>query len=120
MGMRICVECGCRKRRKGWYEHIAESIEELRDELVHMQSANATPREFGLKVRGHPDALMVTARNKMGSSEPHKVMIGLANRFVETAILHRDRETIDANLRAVGRWRSVCGPRASDRSRASA
>ncbi len=88
---------------QGWYEHIAESIEELRDELVHMQSANATPREFGLKVRGHPDALMVTARNKMGSSEPHKVMIGLANRFVETAILHRDRETIDANLGAVGR-----------------
>ena len=88
---------------QGWYEHIAESIEELRDELVHMQSVNATPREFGLKVRGHPDALMVTARNKMGSSEPHKVMIGLANRFVETAILHRDHETIDANLGAVGR-----------------
>ena len=88
---------------QGWYEHIAGSIEELRDELVHMQSVNATPREFGLKVRGHPDALMVTARNKMGSSEPHKVMIGLANRFVETAILHRDRETIDANLGAVGR-----------------
>ena len=88
---------------QGWYEHIAESIEELRDELVHMQSVNATPREFGLKVRGHPDALMVTARNKMGSSEPHKVMIGLANRFIETAVLHRDRETIDANLVAVVR-----------------
>ena len=88
---------------QGWYEHIAESIEELRDELVHMQSVNATPREFGLKVRGHPDALMVTARNKMGSSEPHKVMIGLANRFIETAVLHRDRETTDANLGAVAR-----------------
>ena len=105
---------------QGWYEHIAESIEELRDELVHMQSANATPREFGLKVRGHPDALMVTARNKMGSSEPHKVMIGLANRFVETAILHRDRETIDANLRAVerlaGRMRSEgVGPEQGER-----
>ena len=88
---------------QGWYGHIAESIEELREELVHMQSANATPREFGLKVRGHPDALVVTARNKMGSSMPHKVMIGLANRFVETAILHRDRRTITANLSAVGR-----------------
>ncbi len=88
---------------QGWYEHIAESIEELRDELVHMQSVNATPREFGLKVRGHPDALMVTARNKMGSSAAHKVMIGLANRFVETAILHRDRKTITANLSAVKR-----------------
>ena len=88
---------------QGWYEHIAESIEELRDELVHMQSVNATPREFGLKVRGHPDALVVTARNKMGSSTPLKVMIGLANRFVETAILHRDRETIAANLGALRR-----------------
>ena len=88
---------------QGWYEHIAESIDELRDELVHMQSVNATPRDFGLKVRGHPDALLVTARNKMGSSETHKIMIGLANRFVETTVLHRDREASDGNLRAVRR-----------------
>ena len=85
---------------QGWYSHIAESIDELRDELMIMQSANATPSDFGLKVRNHPDTLMVTARNKMGSSITHKVLISLANRFVETAILHRDDITLDANLQA--------------------
>ena len=89
---------------QGWYEHIAESIDELRDELARMQSANATPREFGLKVRSHPDTLLVTARNKMGSGQSHTVLVGLANRFVETAILHRNEAVLDANLRAAVRF----------------
>ncbi len=84
---------------QGWYEHIAESIDELRFELARMQSSNATPRDFGLKVRSHPDTLMVTARNKMGSGQRHKVLIGLANQFVETAILHRASEIVNANLK---------------------
>ena len=88
---------------QGWYDHVAESIDELRDELVRMQSANATPRDFGLKVRSHPDTLVVTARNKMGSGKPHTVLIGLANRFVETAILYRDKATLAANLRSAVR-----------------
>ena len=88
---------------QGWYDHIAESIDELRDELARMQSANATPKDFGLKVRSHPDTLVVTARNKMGSGQRHTVLIGLANRFVETAILHRQETTLDANLRAAVR-----------------
>jgi len=88
---------------QGWYDHIAESIDELRDELARMQSANATPREFGLKVRSHPDTLVVTARNKMGSGQHHTVLIGLANQFVETAIIHPDERTLHANLGAAVR-----------------
>ena len=75
---------------EGWYAHVAELIEELREELRIMEAANATPVQFGLKVRGHPDALMVTARNKMGSGELVRVAIGLGNHFVETAVLRRD------------------------------
>jgi hypothetical protein len=48
-----------------------------------MEQANATPMQFGLAVRSHPSALMVTARNKMGSGEKH-VQVGLSNSFVET------------------------------------
>ncbi len=89
---------------QGWYEHITESIGELRDELARMQSANATPKDFGLKVRSHPDTLLVTARNKMGSGQDHTVKIGLANSFVETAILRRDQPTLDANLMTAVRF----------------
>ena len=85
---------------EGWYTHIAESIEELRDELARMQSVNATPKDFGLRVRSHPDTLVVTARNKMGTGRSLPVLIGLANHFVETAILRRDRSSLRANRRA--------------------
>ena len=85
---------------QGWYTHIAESIEELRDELARMQSVNATPRDFGLRVRSHPDTLVVTARNKMGTGRSLRVLIGLANHFVETAILRRDQPSLRANRQA--------------------
>lgn len=85
---------------EGWYAHIAESIELLRDELRAMEAAGATPEEFGLKVRSHPDALMVTARNKMGSGEKVVMSIGLGNNFIETAILRRDADSLKANRAA--------------------
>ena len=88
---------------RGWYEHIGESIEELRDELVRMESAGATPQEFGLKVRSHPDALLVTARNKMGSGTKQRVKISLANSFIETTVLHREEESVQVNLASVRR-----------------
>ena len=103
-GYRIGYEDLCRvwmpAEAAGWYAHIAESIEELRDELRRMQTANATPKEFGLRVRSHPDTLIVTARNKMGSGQRHTVSIGLGNRFVETAILCWDAGSVGQNHKA--------------------
>ena len=103
-GYRMGYEDLCRvwmpEEAQGWYTHIADSIEEIRDELARMQSVNATPRDFGLKVRSHPDTLVVTARNKMGSGKPLRFLIGLANSFVETAILRRDVPSLEANLQA--------------------
>ena len=88
---------------QGWYEHIAESIEELRSELRSMEASNATPMEFGLKVRSHPDALIVTARNKMGSGSSIVVSIGLAFSLIETHALHRDAESLVTNRNAACR-----------------
>ena len=88
---------------QGWYEHIADSIEELRSELRSMEASNATPEEFGLKVRSHPDSLIVTARNKMGSGSPIVVSIGLASKLIETHTLHRDDVSLEANRNAARR-----------------
>lgn len=74
----------------GWYAHVSDATDELREELRLMAEANATPVEFGLKVRAHPTALEVTARNKMGTGERMVVRIGLKNRFIETTPLRRD------------------------------
>ena len=85
---------------EGWYAHVAEAIEELLEELRRMEAVGATPEEFGLRVRSHPTALIVTARNKMGSGERVVVKIGLGNNFVETAILKRDEVSLEANRTA--------------------
>ena len=86
---------------EGWYEHIAESIEELREELREMATIGATPSDFGLKVRSHPDSLTVTARSKMGSGKAIAVQIGLSNRFCETSVLKGDELSLNANRLAV-------------------
>lgn len=87
----------------GWYEHIAESIEELRGEFRSMEASHATPEDFGLKVRSHPDTLIVTARNKIGTGAPIVVRIGLAGRLIETHTLRRDAETLEVNRNAARR-----------------
>jgi len=82
---------------EGWYSHITESIEMLRDELRTMEAVGATPEDFGLKVRSHPDTLIVTARNKFGSGQRVVVKIGLGNNFIETFLLRRDAGSLEAN-----------------------
>lgn len=54
-----------------------------------MEQTGQTPKDFGLKVRSHPDTLIVTARNKMGSSKEVRVSIGLSDKLIETTWLER-------------------------------
>ncbi len=88
---------------QGWYEHIAEATEDLRAQLKAMEALNATPAQFGLRVRSHPDTLIVTARNKMGTGTNVVVQIGLGNSFIETAVLRADPAAIKANREAARR-----------------
>jgi hypothetical protein len=57
-----------------YYSYITLATQELRAELRRMRDVGATPRQFGLKVRDHPDALTVTARAKMKTAEA--VLVG--------------------------------------------
>lgn len=82
----------------GWYAHISEAMDELQLDLKRMESAKATPEDFGLAVRSHPETLIVTARNKMGSGQLIPMKVGLANRFVETTRLSAAPDTIGHNL----------------------
>lgn len=91
-----------------WYAHIGQATEELHEELGRMQRANATPEDFGLAVRSHPSALMVTARNKMGAGEK-QVMVGLSNSFIETARLSSSETALGRNREARDRLLSALG-----------
>ena len=81
----------------GWYAHISEAMDELQLDLKRMELANATPEDFGLAVRSHPETLMVTARNKMGSGQLLPMKVGLANRFIETTRLSAADDTLRHN-----------------------
>jgi hypothetical protein len=52
-----------------WYTYISTAIRELYQELELMSRREQSPSEFGLKVREHPGAMIITAKNKMGYAE---------------------------------------------------
>ncbi len=80
-----------------WYRHIALASEELRSEIRRMQTLNLTPKDFGLKVRAHPDSLIVTARNKMRDSKLIERIISISGQGIETPRLHQSQDIIRAN-----------------------
>jgi hypothetical protein len=84
-----------------WYSHISLASEELRGEFRRMWALDLTPKDFGLKVRAHPDALTVTARNKMRFAEDFVRDISLSANGVETARLLASNAQLDANAERV-------------------
>jgi len=83
-----------------WYSHITLADAELRNDLASLQRSRLSPLDFGLRVRSHPDTLLVTAKNKMGSSQEIKAEILLADRFVETIDIEADNSVIASNQRS--------------------
>jgi hypothetical protein len=84
----------------GWYAHIHEAMDDLQTQLKRMELAKATPEQFGLAVRSHPESLIVTARNKMGTGKEFPVRSGLANKLIETTRIRADRDQLDRNRKA--------------------
>lgn len=88
----------------GWYRHITEATGELKREFARMKRRKATPKEFGLRVRCHPDTLLITARNKMatgvdivGASQE----VSFTGRGIESARLYSDAKRNQDNLKLV-------------------
>lgn len=89
---------------ESWYRHITMATDELKRDFRRMRIQRATPREFGLRVRTHPDTLIITARNKMTTGKDvvtavHEV--SLTGRGIETARVHRRGDLNRDNLERV-------------------
>ena len=87
-----------------WYAHITAASEELRREFKRMRQLDLTPKDFGLKVRAHPDALIVTARNKMRHANTIVRQVSLSKQGIETARLRSNPAVIRANAEAASRF----------------
>ena len=84
-----------------WYAHISDATNELREEFRRMKAAGMSPKDFGLCVRSHPEALIVTARNKMRTATTVLRKVNLEGRLVETAILLKEPNIVWQNLQSL-------------------
>ena len=80
-----------------WYGFIADVSDEFKSELAFMREAGLTPKDFGLRVRQHPDTLEITAQNKMRFARQVKWAVELSKVFIETPRLIDDAEILSAN-----------------------
>ena len=82
-----------------WYRHIALASEELKREFEHMSSIGGTPRDYGLRVRTHPDGLQITGASKLRTGTVMKV--SYSGTFPETVVFDSDTKVIGDNFHRV-------------------
>jgi hypothetical protein len=90
---------------RDWFSHVALAEEELKREFDHMVDARLTPSDYGLRVRQHPDGMMVTALNKMAHGQSREVTF--AGQLVQTAFFERNSARQRKNVKAVEDWLST-------------
>lgn len=84
-----------------WYRHISQATDELREEIKRYEDTGLTPKDFGLRVRSDITSLIVTARNKMKSTDSRICMISLSGTAIETPELYVDKFRNNRNKQAV-------------------
>lgn len=80
-----------------WYSYISVASDELRDSIRQMQNSRLKPVDVGLRIRAHPEALLITARNKMRDSEVITGSINLNNELKEATRLSSELGVILGN-----------------------
>lgn len=81
-----------------WYSHISEASDDLREQAAEMMRRKMTPRQFGLKVKASPDALMVTAANKMRTAQTVSTRVRFDDKLFETDCVDSRDDIIWKNL----------------------
>lgn len=91
------------------YVKTTEAIMELRDELQIMQDLGKTPAEFGLKVRSHPQALAITAANKMKTAKKIDYFHGLGGKTIEGHAIYKSDKWNRHNRELTSKFLSELG-----------
>lgn len=92
------------------FVHSAQVTDELRETLLDMKAGGLTPRDFGLRVRVHPDSVDIVAANKGRDTEV--VELGPTvweNRLAESYDLSGEDSVDLTNQAAVERFIEVLG-----------
>ncbi|MEQ8842272.1 MAG: Z1 domain-containing protein [Acidimicrobiales bacterium] len=86
----------------GWYRDIAAASEELWSDFEAMAAAHENPETFGLRVRSHPDGLLVTAANKMRDGE--KRSLSYAASLTESVIFDAKKERVEKDYKTLSEF----------------
>jgi hypothetical protein len=84
-----------------WYRYITAASEELRSLFDHMASIGSTPKDFGFRVKSHPDGLMITAAVKMRNST--ELELSFAGSISETVVFQTG-DAVSKNYQAAVRF----------------
>lgn len=76
---------------QNWYAHIANAVAELRTDFRRMSADRLPPSRFGIRVKAHPDTLIVTAQNKMRTGQEFVHSISFSGAGIETAYVVKDQ-----------------------------
>jgi hypothetical protein len=93
-----------------WYAHIAGAVAELRTDFRRMSANRLPPSQFGIRVKAHPDTLIVTAQNKMRNGKNVVHSFSFSAFGGETAFLPKGRTLNSQNLQRVRSFVSEAGP----------
>ncbi|MCD5985095.1 Z1 domain-containing protein [Pseudomonas sp. CDFA 610] len=83
-----------------FYSHISEATDELRNTVKRMQLSRLKPIDFGLKVRSHPESLMITAKNKMRDTDEIVETVSITQESLESPRLLKDSAVLAGNYKA--------------------
>lgn len=91
-----------------WYHYISQATDELREEVKRFEDSGLTPKDFGLRVRSDLTALIVTARNKMRSTEEMECAISFSGVYIDTPEIYADLDKNRRNLESVNSLIKTC------------
>ncbi len=93
-----------------WFSHVANVVGELRLDIRRMHANRQPPSRFGMRVRSHPDALIVTALNKMRNAQEVEVDISYSECGAETPFLPKSTDVNKRNLTSINQFLSGLPP----------
>lgn len=102
---------------QAWYAHIAQAVAELRTDFRRMSANHMPPSRFGIRVKSHPDTLIVTAQNKMRNGEDVEHSVSFSAYGTETANIPRAPALNAENVRLVEKFIRQLKPAEMARSR---
>lgn len=91
-----------------WYRYISQATDELREEVKRFEDSGLTPKDFGLRVRSDLTALIVTARNKMRSTEQMECAISFSGVYIDTPEIYADVDKNRRNLESINSLIKTC------------